>query len=263
MSVVPLIDSHVHLQDPAFRDDLAEVLACAKENGIERFLCNGTGPDDWAAVRQLAARHEEIVPFYGVHPWYAAAAPSDWEERLVELLDDENFSGGIGEIGLDRLREPKSLEIQERVFRAQLRLAKDRELPVAIHSVRAIGDVAAILRGEGPFPAVLLHSFSGPGDRIEFLAKLGGYFSFSATVLKAGNRRVREAAIAVPWDRILVESDAPALSPEPGCRNEPTILLRILKELAALRNLTETRLREIVLENAGRFLQALQNRRKE
>ncbi len=254
MSVVPLIDSHVHLQDPALRDDLDDLLARAREFGIERFLCNGTSPDDWDAVRELAARHEEIVPFYGVHPWYAAATPPDWEERLAERLDAENFQGGIGEIGLDRLRDRDSFEIQKRVFQAQLRLAKARALPVAIHSVRSLDDVAAILREEGPFPAILLHSFSGSREQIGILEKHGCYFSFSATILKTINHRIREAVLTVPLDRILVESDAPALSPEPGRRNEPAVLPRILAELAALRNLPEVRLREILFENARRFL---------
>ena len=242
-----LTDSHVHLQDPAFCGDLDDVLRRAKEQGIERFFCNGTSPDDWDDVRRLADEREEIVPFFGLHPWYVDRA-DDWEERLAHFLDRKPV--GIGEIGLDYHIKPRNESQQKEAFRIQLRLAKKRELPVTIHSVHALYEILPILEAEGPFPTVLLHSFSGPVDRIEQLKRLGCYFSFPATVLKPKNRRVREAAVAVPLDRILLESDAPALPPQPGNRNEPTVLEAILNELACLRNIPSRRLRERLFENS-------------
>jgi len=254
----PFTDSHVHLQDPLFRDDLAGVLQRAKQRNIERFYCNGTSPDDWDDVSQLADAREEMIPFFGLHPWYVDRN-DDWEERLLHFLDRPLV--GIGEIGLDHYVEPRNDFQQKEAFRIQLRLAKSRELPVAIHSVRALHEIIPILQEEGPFPAVLLHSFSGPVDRIEQLKRLGCFFSFSATVLKSKNRRVREAAIAVPVDRILLESDAPALPPQFGERNEPTIVEAILKELALLRNVSNHHLRKIIFENNLRFLFSNSKRR--
>jgi len=243
-----MIDSHVHLQDPLFRGDLDDVLRRAKEQGIERFFCNGTSPDDWDNVCRLADERKEIVPFFGLHPWYVEQY-DDWEERLIPFLD-RKFAGrtftGVGEIGLDYYIQPRNESRQKEAFRIQLRLAKSRGLPVAIHSVRAIHQIIPIFEAEGPFSAILLHSFAGPVDRIEQLTRLGCFFSFSATVLKPKNRRVREAAIAVPQDRILLESDAPALPPQLGDRNEPTVLEAILNEIAGLRNIPSQRFREII-----------------
>jgi len=248
-----LTDSHVHLQDPLFRNDLDDVLQRAKERNIQRFYCNGTSPDDWDDVCRLADDREGIVPFFGLHPWYVDRA-DDWEERLIHILDRKTGSlMGIGEIGLDHFVEPRNDSKQKEAFQIQLRLAKSRELPVAIHSVRAIHDIIPILQEEGPFPAILLHSFTGPVDRIEHLKRLGCFFSFSATVLKLKNRRVREAAIAVPEDRILLESDAPALPPQFGQRNEPIVIEAVLEELARLRNISSRYLREIVFENNRRY----------
>ena len=241
-----LTDSHVHLQDPAFCGDLDDVLHRAKEQGITRFFCNGTSPDDWNDVRRLADEREEVVPFFGLHPWYVDR-DDDWEERLGRFLDRKPV--GIGEIGLDYYIKPRNEARQKEAFLIQLRLAKRRGLPVTIHSVHALHEVLPILEAEGPFPAVLLHSFSGPVDRIERLKRLGCYFSFPATLLKPKNRRVREAAVAVPLDRILLESDAPALPPQSSTRNEPTVLEAILDELARLRNISPQRLREILFEN--------------
>ncbi|MCL2306394.1 MAG: TatD family hydrolase, partial [Planctomycetaceae bacterium] len=185
-----LTDSHVHLQDPAFHgdsgSDLDDVLRRAKERGIERFFCNGTSPDDWDDVWKLADERKEIVPFFGLHPWYVDR-DDDWEERLIHFVDKKSVSGrscvGIGEIGLDYYVKPRNDFRQKEAFRIQLRLAKSRGLPVTVHSVRAIHEIIPILEAEGPFPAVLLHSFAGPADRIGQLVRLGCFFSFSATLL--------------------------------------------------------------------------------
>ena len=257
---MPYSDCHIHLQDPLFRGDLDEVLHRGKECGVEHFFCNGTEPNDWETVCRLAAEHEEIVPFYGLHPWYVEQS-TDWEETLIRFLEtdfsDEKYRPGIGEIGLDFFRKPKNDAMQIQAFRRQLQIAKKRELPVSLHTVRAMNEMVSILREEGPFPAILLHSFSGPIDRVEQLQKLGCFFSFSAALLKSKNNRIREAAVAVPENRILLESDAPALAPQYGQRNEPTVVPAILAELAALRAVPEERLRETVYENSRRFLRYL------
>ena len=256
-----LTDSHVHLQAPAFRDDLEDVLQRAKKQGIERFFCNGTSPDDWEEVCRLADDQEEIVPFFGLHPWFVDHN-NDWEEQLISFLDRKSVSGhsfvGIGEIGLDYYIKPRNDSKQKEAFQIQLRLAKSRELPVTIHTVRAIHEIIPILETEGPFPAVLLHSFAGPVDRIEQLTRLGCFFSFSATVLKPENQRVREAVTVVPENHILLESDAPALSPQFGNRNEPVILESILNEIALLRNTPNQCLREILFENGQAVYSTLQ-----
>ncbi len=262
-----LMDAHVHLQDRLFADDLPEVLLRAKNLGINRFICNGTGPEDWSIVQTLAETYLEIIPCFGLHPWYVDQICADWEEKLISFLDRPTKAGtyrpGVGEIGLDHAVAEKNHSLQEGVFCRQLTLAKKRGLPIMLHSVRAVERIRRFLKTRTGIPTVLLHSFSGPFDQIGPLLEHNCYFSFSPNLLNENNRRVREAAIAVPQERILLESDAPALSPRRGKRNEPAVLPEILKTLADLRGIPSKHFAEILFENTERFLSVWPRRERE
>lgn len=252
-------DVHNHLQDPQFAGDFPEVLQRAKTVGVRRFVINGTEPGDWAKTRNIAENYDGIAPCFGLHPWFLGEIgdPAREIESLEFFLDHtkcrDAIRPGLGEIGLDFYRDIPDRELQERVFRTQLRIAKLRELPIMLHTIGAMSAVEPILEQEGPFPLVLFHGFSGPTDRIGSLVKINGYFSFSAVVLSSRNRRVRAAACAVPSDRILLESDAPALAPDRNRRNEPSILPLIARELAALRGTSEEQMCSLLEENSQRF----------
>ncbi len=253
-----LTDAHVHFQDRLFADDLPEVLLRAKNLGINRFICNGTEPGDWQLVLTLAETYPEIIPCFGLHPWYVDQICADWEEKLISFLDRPTKTGtyrpGVGEIGLDHAVDERNDSLQEEVFSWQLALAEERGLPIMLHSVRAVDRIRQLLAKRTAVPVVLLHSFSGPVDQIGHLLEQNCYFSFSANLLNENNRRVREAAIAAPQERILLESDAPALSPRRGERNEPAVLPEILKTIAELREIPVDRFAEILFENTERFL---------
>ena len=255
-----MTDAHVHLQDPLFTRDWEEVLEQALRINVRRFLCNGTEPDDWESVKNIAENRPEVLPCFGLHPWLVGKnREKDWETVLNEFLDQRSFPcgycPGIGEIGLDFAVFFKSDSEREDVFRKQLRIAAERCLPVMIHSVRATSRIDTILSEEPRVPVFLLHSFSGPVDLITALVQKNGFFSFSANVLKEANRRVREAAVAIPEDRILLESDAPALPLVRGERNEPTILVKILHCIAELRKMPVDKLQTAICQNMNRFLE--------
>jgi TatD DNase family protein len=216
---VRLYDAHNHLQDSRLGSDVAPLLATASQEGVARMVVNGSCEEDWPAVLALARRFPEVIPSFGYHPWYVQERTANWREVFTWMVDE--VPSAIGEIGLDRWIENYDLPAQEEVFVWQLRLAAERELPVSIHCLQAWGRVFELLR-ESPRPACgfLLHSFGGPREMIEPLAKLGAYFSLPGYFAHARKERQREAFRHVPPDRLLIETDAPdQLLPEERIRH--------------------------------------------
>lgn len=237
-----MIDVHAHLQDTALADDLDGVLLRAAACGVQRIVVNGTSPRDWDAVAALAAGSPSLAAAYGVHPWFLDGLPESWFDDLARRLAADPAST-VGEIGLDRAIEPRDDELQERVFLAQLRLARDLGRPATLHCRRAWGRMMDLLRAEGRHPAgLVLHSYGGGEELMRPLAALNGFFSFSGSVTHPANRRARAAARAAPSDRLLVETDSPDLPPfglvgkdgRPPV-NEPSRLPLIVAEVAKLR----------------------------
>ena len=236
-----MIDAHDHLQDPAFSSDLAAVLGRAEAAGVDRAVCNGTRPEDWPRVLALAREYPAVVPCFGLHPWFVAEAPPGWLRTLEGFLDE--VPSGVGEAGLDAGRG--DAPAQEKAFRAQLALSREKKRPLTVHCVRAFGRLLDILREEGPLPAgFLLHGYGGASEMVAPFAGLGAYFSFTGP---------RRALAAVPADRLLLETDCPGRK----VRGEPADIGRILASVARARGEEESRLAESVRENGRRFLAAL------
>ena len=204
----PLIDSHNHLQDPRLTPHLTAILAELTRQNVGRMVVNGTRPQDWAAVAELARRDARVLPSYGVHPWYVAQAGPDWRERWREHL--AAGPAAVGEIGLDRWIAGHDAATQEAVFLPQWREAAERNLPVTIHCLRAWGRLLEISRAEpGPACGFLLHSYGGPVEMVPEFAARGAYFSLSGYFAQPRKARAAEVFRAVPADRLLLETDAP------------------------------------------------------
>ncbi|HMP82585.1 MAG TPA: TatD family hydrolase, partial [Verrucomicrobiota bacterium] len=203
-----LYDAHNHLQDERFANRQGELLAVCETEGLARMVVNGSCEEDWPQVVALARQHAVVLPSFGYHPWYVHERTKDWLANLTRFL--EQLPSVIGEIGLDRWKPGLSYDGQEEVFVAQLRLAAERNLPVSIHCLQAWGRLHDLLR-DNPCPerGFVLHSFGGPQEMIEPLAKLGAYFSFPGYYLHERKQRQRESFKHVPPDRLLVETDAP------------------------------------------------------
>lgn len=214
-----LYDAHNHLQDARLGVDVDAVIATARAEGIARMVVNGSCEEDWPHVLALARRFPEVIPCFGYHPWYVGERTPAWRENLVQALDA--VPSAIGEIGLDRWIENYDLPTQEEVFLWQLRLAAERDLPASIHCLQAWGRLFDLLR-ENPRPSCgfVLHSFGGPREIIEPLAKLGAYFSLPGYFAHARKERQRETFRHVPPERLLIETDAPdQLLPEERIRH--------------------------------------------
>lgn len=242
--------------------------------GITRLLANSCAPGEWEELAQLARALPEIVPFFGVHPWESAAHADIgcWLSELERRVIADN--GGIGEVGLDRWKEDLPEEVQEAVFRAQLRLADRLRRPLTVHCLRAWDWLLRVLKDEGlPAGGLLLHSFNASPDIMRGLCAAGAYLSVSGAVLAHGRERLRELVRAIPAKNLLIETDAPdmLLPPEAervtlydgeGQRiNSPLNLPAIYDFVAGLRGVPVGELAAQVWDNMRRFLAPLETER--
>ena len=221
-SVMRLFDAHNHLHDERLGDRTADLVKVCVQEGLTAMVVNGSCEEDWPAVLQLAQQFPQVIPSFGYHPWYLHERTADWQQTLRHFL--EQMPAAIGEIGLDRWKEGLDYGPQEEVFLWQLQLAAERNLPASIHCLQAWGRLYDLLRAS-PRPArgFLLHSYGGPQEMVEPLAKLGAYFSVPGYFAHERKTRHRETFRHVPPDRLLIETDAPdQLPPENRIRHPLT-----------------------------------------
>jgi TatD DNase family protein len=253
--IMPFFDSHCHLQDKRLKDRINEVVGRAREAGVAHMLCCGTQESDWDAVIDLARRYHEIVPAFGLHPWFVGTRSAAWKERLETILK-AHPDAPIGEIGLDHALDQRNDAEQAEVFVAQLKLARTLHRPVSMHCRRAWGEMVRILSQQYGFPdGGAIHSFSGSSDLIPQLEKLNVSVSFSGSITHDRNKKGTLAAAAVSPDRLLIETDSPDIPPS-GIgegQNEPALLPRVAQRLAEIRGSTAEKIAEQTYANAVRI----------
>jgi TatD DNase family protein len=260
------IDAHCHLQfeERAGRDDdairprtadqtAAELVARAVDAGVERMVCIGTDLATSAEAVRLAGIFPEVWATVGLHPHDASKLAAEWD-GLVELAGAERVVG-IGEAGFDLFYRHSEPEAQEEAFRAQLRLARDRGLPLVIHSRDAWPETFGVLESEGVPARTVFHCFTGGPAEAERALALGCWLSYSGIVSFKTADDLRAAAAVTPGDRLLVETDAPFLAPVPhrGKPNEPAFLPAVGAALAAARNEPVETVAETTRKNAMAF----------
>lgn len=201
---MPFADAHLHL---APGGDITGFRRALERADIALAFVNSAESAQWASGLK-AWRAGAVIPFIGIHPWFCAEAGNQDMERLETLLT-ENANAHIGEIGLDRAIDTP-LKVQEKVFAAQLKLARKLNRAISVHCVKAWDRVLPLLREGGPFTrGVILHSFSGPVEHIWELAALGGYFSFGTGVFGTQADKLARLIKAAPKERIICETDFP------------------------------------------------------
>jgi TatD DNase family protein len=239
-----VIDSHCHLADEKFREDLEQVIARAKAAGLQGALVILEGGN--AAEAEQARRVEQLWPAIrtaiGVHPHISHEYAADPEQAAAVVraaLDATRSARAVGEIGLDYHYDFSPHDVQQRVFRAQLRLARERGLPVVIHTREAENDTLTLIREEGGGDLRgVLHCFTGTPALARAALDLGFYVSLAGIVTFPKAAELRETAKLVPLDRLLTETDSPFLAPVPhrGTRNEPALVAAVVAALAADRS---------------------------
>jgi TatD DNase family protein len=234
-----LVHSHCHLDFPDFAAERDAIVKRARDQGVVRMVTISTKVHKFAEIRAIAEAYDDVYCSVGTHPHYADKEPEITTADLVKLANGPKVVA-IGEAGLDYFRNNSSVEGQEQGFRRHIAAARETGLPLVIHAREADDDIARILEEEsakGAFPFVL-HCFTGGPDLAKRGLALGGYISFSGVITFKKSELLREIAASVSADRILVETDAPYLAPEPyrGKRNEPAYVANTAKALAAARN---------------------------
>ena len=232
-----LIDSHAHLDDARFDADRDAVLQRAWDAGVRKILTigNGSSPDQMGCGIPLAEAHDWLCTSVGVHPHDAAKV----EERHYSLIEDltrHSAVVAIGETGLDYFYDNSPRDIQRAVFRRQLALAKQLDLPVIVHTRDADADTQEILKAEAPRRGVI-HCFTSSAEFADFALSIGFAISFSGIVTFPNAKALAEVARRIPSDRILIETDCPYLAPVPhrGKRNEPGFVADTARFVAGLR----------------------------
>ncbi|WP_230198991.1 TatD family hydrolase [Geotalea daltonii] len=232
-----LIDTHCHLADPAFAGRLPAVIRAGRMAGVMKFIAPAIEPEEWQRLQVLHKSHSEIFPAYGLHPMHARLFS---RSVLEELESCAQSAIAIGEIGLDYTLAV-SREIQMHSFRQQLRLARKLDLPVLLHCRKAFQDLITILQneGEGRIKGVM-HAFSGSVETAVKCMGIGLYISMAGTVTFANAVRPVAVARKMPLSHLLLETDAPDLSPEPyrGTCNEPAFLMATATKIAEIKGLT-------------------------
>lgn len=251
-----VIDTHCHLADAKFRGEVDSVIERAEEAGVGQIISVGAiGPieNDRITV-EIAERHANVFAAVGVHPHDAADCNPARLDALRELAKSRKVVA-IGESGLDFHYMHSPRETQEASLRAHLALAAELDLPIVIHCRDAEPRLIEIVRETGmPRRGGVIHCFTGDADAAREFVALGFCVSFSGIVTFKNSAQVRAAAPIVPDDRVMVETDAPYLAPEPyrGKRNEPAYVQRTLATLAALRHADAVVLGAQIVANAAR-----------
>ncbi len=251
-----LFDTHAHLNAEQFDEDREEMLARAREMGVSRILNIGFNRETIPSSLQLAERYDYIYSSVGWHPVDAKDYTAEDYDWLKSLCDHPKVVA-IGEIGLDYYWDTSPKDVQDRVFREQIRLAKEVNLPILIHNREAHEDLLRILKEErADEVGGIMHAFSGSVEMAKECIDMNFYISFGGPVTFKNARIPKEVAQAIPLDRILIETDSPYLTPHPfrGKRNESGYVLYVAEVLAELRGLTTEEIAHITYNNAVKVL---------
>lgn len=238
------IDSHAHIEGKEFDADREAVIQRALDAGVEIIVCVGNGEvaaDSHAAAFRLAEQYPFIYTTVGVHPHEARLLDDNLYAQLKELSQHPKVIAW-GEIGLDYHYDNSPRDVQREAFRKQLRMARERGLPISIHTREAEADTLTILDEEwkGSGLGGVIHCFTGTRSFAAAAVDRGFYVSFSGVVTFKKAEELRESARALPLDRILIETDAPFLAPVPyrGKRNEPAYVVETAQALSELRGMS-------------------------
>ena len=250
-----IFDAHAHYDDHAFDEDRDGLLASMEEKGIGYILNSGSDIPSSEASVALAKRFPFVYAAVGVHPHEAKTWNADSEKRLTELLTEEKVVA-IGEIGLDYHYDLSPREVQKTVFRRQIEIACEKDIPVVIHEREALGDTLEIIND---FPNVrgMFHCFSGSPETASELVKKGWYISLGGAVTFKNAKKPPAVLASVPDDRLLVETDCPYMAPVPhrGKRNDSSLISFVLQKAEEVRGVPAKDIENKTCENALRLFE--------
>lgn len=247
-----LFDTHTHLNAEQFNGIEDEIIKKAALNDVAYLAVVGFDYPTIKKALALGENHKNIISVVGCHPTEAGKYNDLFEEQLNQWLTLPQVKM-LGEIGLDYYWNSDPKEVQERVFRRQIAIAKEHHLPITIHNRDATEDTYRILKDEGvPEAGGIMHSFGGTAEEAKQFLDLGMHISFSGVLTFKKSESVREAALVVPDNRLLIETDAPYLAPVPyrGKRNEPGYVRYVAETLAEIKGWDLEKVAQVTTQNA-------------
>lgn len=245
-----IIDTHAHID---MLDDPKRAISEAFENGVGAIIIPGVEPATFDKVVELAQNNENVYAQVGVHPSEAQKFNDDVAKRMIEFAKNEKVVA-IGEIGLDYYWDKTFVDVQKRVFKTQIEIAKMLDLPIVVHDREAHGDTFKILE-EMNAKKVLLHCFSGSLEFAKECIKKGWFLAFGGVVTFKNARKAREVVKEIPLEFIMLETDTPYLTPHPfrGSENAPKYIKFSAKEIANLKDMALSEVESITTQNAKNF----------
>ena len=248
-----LFDTHAHMVDPVFDEDIHEILTGLAEKQVGLVMNPGCCLETSRLAVALAEKYPFVYAAVGSHPDAADEVNEEVIEEYRKLCKLEKVKA-IGEIGLDYYYEDIPREIQQKAFRLQMELAKELELPVIVHERNAHDDGMRIIK---EFPTVkgVFHCYSGSAEMARQLVNMGWYIGFTGVLTFKNARKAVETAQSIPLDRIVLETDCPFMAPEPfrGRRNDPGYLYRMAERLAEIRGISVEEVHQATYENGKRL----------
>ncbi|SNB47620.1 TatD family hydrolase [Geobacter sp. DSM 9736] len=248
------VDSHCHLVDPSLLTVLPEILSRAKTEGVHGFIVPGVTRQEWGMIESVMQPEGGVYAAYGVHPLHSISFDEKAAAELFEYA--KRGAVAIGEIGLDYTYVGIPRDIQMLAFREQLKIAVVLGLPVLLHCRRAFEDLITIVKEESNgLVGGVMHAFSGSVETAEQCLRLGLHISICGTVTYPNAVKPIRVANHIPLDRMLLETDAPDLSPEPyrGMVNEPSYIRRVAEKISEVKGVSVDRIAEVTTANAERL----------
>ena len=245
---LPIFDSHAHFDDTAFKEDLSAVVAEMKENGVVGVINNGVNYESSAKIVELSENYDIFYSAVGVHPEDLYNGEIFSPEKILPLLSHPK-TVAIGEIGIDYHWDTHPADLQKQWFEDQLDFAKQVDLPVIVHDREAHNDTLEILKKHKP--KGVLHCFSGSNEMAKEVLKLGMYIGVGGVVTFKNARKLVEVVADLPLDRLLLETDAPYLSPEPfrGKRCRSDLIYFTAQKVAEIKGISTEDVLKASMEN--------------
>jgi TatD DNase family protein len=249
-----MMDTHCHLSDPRLLEQIDGVMQRASDAGVKQIVTIGTHPGDWEAALEVAAKYSNVRCAIGVHPNYC----HEVEFNLIPLLRGLQTNPSVvalGEMGLDNFHTDVPKDLQRKFFIAQLDLAAELNRPVVIHSRSAIDDCLDVMKSYRSLSAVF-HCFTGKSDEADRIIEAGYIIGITGVVTFKNAPELRQIVARIPADQIVVETDAPWLSPEPMRKqkiNEPAFVMHTATAVAAARGITLEEVDQLTTANASRL----------
>lgn len=245
-----MIDTHTHI-NCIEEISVEDIIKNALDNGVEKLIVPAAYPTDIEVVKDLAQKYENVYGLLGVHP----SEVKGWNDDLIDKIKEYSKSSkivGIGEIGLDYYWDKSFNDLQKEVFIKQIKLANELNFPISVHDREAHKDTFDILTEYNKNSAVVMHCFSGSVEFMKECVKQGWYIAIGGVVTFKKAIKMKEVAKEVPLDKLLLETDAPYLTPVPyrGKTNQPAYVKYVAEEIASIRGISFEEVDEITTQNA-------------